>query len=424
MSRIDSTAVGAAVAAALLLGALPASAQRVIDLPGTDRALPGAPADVWAVGTAMGRDWEQLNGVAAMAFDARDNLYVVDSGNFRVLRFDAAGRFVRQLGSQGGGPGEFSLPRGVAVTTDGAVVVADMMGGYEVFDSAGAFVRAVPYPGDMRSVQRLAAHPREGVVASSMAAPVLRPGGDMSALRQPIPVRVFQQPVRADAQLTVLHEHNDPPPQVETSSAGGQRVMMRVGPGRDMFAPAFSWGVLPDGRVATLNGAAYAIRINDAHGAHVATLQRPLEPRPVTERIQRQAQTVERARFERGDAGAGGVSVTVQNGVTSFGSGGGAAELTPQQLDERVAALTFAAVVPAARRMITDPQGRIWVERYAADFTEPGPVDLLTADGRYLGTLRDTPLPAAVSASGLAAWLERDELGVERVVVRRLPGGW
>lgn len=404
----------------------PAAAQRVVDLPARDRAAPGTLTDVWTVGAAMGRDWEQFNGVAGMTFDRHDNLFVVDRGSYRVLQYDAGGRFVRQFGSQGGGPGEFNLPLGVAVTADGSVVVADMMGGYEVFEADGSFRHTLPYPDGIRSVEQLTAHPREGVVGRSTLMATLGPGGDMSALQRPIPVRVFQQPVRADAPVAVLHEHHDPPPQVQQAGgAGERRVMVRVGPTMEMFAPTFSWGVLPGGGVATLNGTAYAIRITDARGMHVATLRRPLEPRPVTDRVQRQARAAERARLERGEsAGGPGMTVTMRDGAATFGTGGGAAALTREQIDQRLADMTFAGVVPAARRLATDPAGRIWVERYAADYATPGPVDLLTADGRYLGTLAGIPLPEAVSATGLAAWVERDELDVERIVVRRLPGTW
>jgi hypothetical protein len=33
-------------------------------------------------------------------------------------------------------------------------------------------------------------------------------------------------------------------------------------------------------------------------------------------------------------------------------------------------------------------------------------------------------VPSAVSSSGLAAWVERDEFDIEKIVVRRLPGDW
>jgi hypothetical protein len=85
---------------------------------------------------------------------------------------------------------------------------------------------------------------------------------------------------------------------------------------------------------------------------------------------------------------------------------------------------TFAEVMSVVSGITTDPHGRVWVQRRNADGTAAGPIDLVDAAGRYIGTLPAQPLPSAVSASGLAAWIERDDLGVERIAVRRLPAGW
>jgi hypothetical protein len=52
------------------------------------------------------------------------------------------------------------------------------------------------------------------------------------------------------------------------------------------------------------------------------------------------------------------------------------------------------------------------------------PIDLITPDGRYIGTLHGQEIPRAVSVSGLAAYIVRNELDIEQVVVRRLPGTW
>ena len=52
------------------------------------------------------------------------------------------------------------------------------------------------------------------------------------------------------------------------------------------------------------------------------------------------------------------------------------------------------------------------------------PIDLLSPDGRYIGTVTGLEMPRAVSASGLAAWVEKNDLDIEQVVVRRLPGAW
>ena len=46
-----------------------------------------------------------------------------------------------------------------------------------------------------------------------------------------------------------------------------------------------------------------------------------------------------------------------------------------------------------------------------------------TPDGRYLGSYRTgvTEIPDAFGPNGLAAFIETGELGVETVVVKRLP---
>ena len=53
----------------------------------------------------------------------------------------------------------------------------------------------------------------------------------------------------------------------------------------------------------------------------------------------------------------------------------------------------------------------------------PGPIDVVTADGRYVGTFATeaTALPDAFGPDGMAAFIELDEFDVASVVVRRLP---
>ena len=95
-----------------------------------------------------------------------------------------------------------------------------------------------------------------------------------------------------------------------------------------------------------------------------------------------------------------------------------------QQIDQMLAELTFNDYIPVLAGMLVDPRGRMWVQRTGKDVGSDGPIDLLDASGRYLGTLHGQKLPAAVSASGRAAYIERDDMDVEKVVVRKLPAGW
>jgi DNA-binding beta-propeller fold protein YncE len=59
------------------------------------------------------------------AVDRRGNLYVADTGNYRVQIFDPSGKFIGKFGTQGDAPGEFIRPKGIAVDSEGHVYVAD-----------------------------------------------------------------------------------------------------------------------------------------------------------------------------------------------------------------------------------------------------------------------------------------------------------
>ena len=113
---------------------------------------------LWKIG-AIGADGRPRPGTAAGQFkmhravhvDHEDNLYVGDSQNSRVQKFDSAGRFQLMFGSQGNGLGQFggvSGPNGVAVDQDGFIYVTDThtaLGGnsrVQKFDHRGRFVLA------------------------------------------------------------------------------------------------------------------------------------------------------------------------------------------------------------------------------------------------------------------------------------------
>lgn len=73
-------------------------------------------------------------------------LYIVDSGNNRIVQLDRDRRYVRSFGDAEG-QGALSEPKGVYVKADGTVYAADTKNGrIVVFDAAGAFVRDYPKP--------------------------------------------------------------------------------------------------------------------------------------------------------------------------------------------------------------------------------------------------------------------------------------
>jgi DNA-binding beta-propeller fold protein YncE len=77
----------------------------------------------------------------AVDVDASGNVYVADKGNYRIQKFTSAGVFLSQWGSQGSAAGQLEAPEGIATDTAGNVYVADAGNDLIVkFTPTGAFV--------------------------------------------------------------------------------------------------------------------------------------------------------------------------------------------------------------------------------------------------------------------------------------------
>jgi hypothetical protein len=76
----------------------------------------------------------------------------------------------------------------------------------------------------------------------------------------------------------------------------------------------------------------------------------------------------------------------------------------------------FASVMPVIQRLAADPAGRLWIQRAGSVWGQHGRIDVVRADGTYLGTLPAGPMPVAFSRGGLAAYIDG-----ARVRVQRLP---
>ena len=72
-----------------------------------------------------GSDDGQFNYPQGVATDSAGNVYVADTFNQRIQKFNAAGNFLSKLGSSGWGDGQFRYPYGVTVDSAGNVYVAD-----------------------------------------------------------------------------------------------------------------------------------------------------------------------------------------------------------------------------------------------------------------------------------------------------------
>jgi hypothetical protein len=405
------------------------SAQQVTRIPAQDKPLAGKPTVQFSIGSEDGEDWELLSRVAQVAFDKEENLYVLDGGNNRVLIFNPQGKFVRKFGKKGGGPGELMAPVGLAITSAGEIAVTDLgRPAVSLFKKDGTFVKNIALGEDYgfpTPSQGTVAHPAGGVVLRTMP-PVMRRGspdeiGSQTMRNRKSPLTWFN----ADGKATKLFDIPQPDvtPKVQDNGGGSGNRSLMVRIQIPAFTPQTSWGMLPNGSAVIANDLNYKLQVA-RNGTVERVIERPFTARKVTDNDKAREKARRREQMARGGGGMV-FSSNVRNGngpaQRSVNVGGA---MPKEEIERSLNELTFAEYMPVVSGMYVDPRGRIWVQRTAAVVGQEGPIDLIDATGRYLGTISGQRMPAAVSPSGRAAFIERDEMDVEKVVVRKLPAGW
>jgi NHL repeat len=126
------------LAAAALLAVLGTTVSLVSVAPPVGAAVPFVYSFQWGSKGNGNGQFDQAEGVAV---DGSGNVYVADTLNWRIQRFDSSGNYVSQWGGFGNGPGKFEAPSDVAVDSSGDVYVADSGNNrIQKFDSSNAYV--------------------------------------------------------------------------------------------------------------------------------------------------------------------------------------------------------------------------------------------------------------------------------------------
>ena len=440
---------GVALLASALPAPLPLPAQEVVDLTGRDDQLDADFEEVFRIGVLEGEDWEMFGSIMHVAFDENGNLYIVDglgggivaggnirilgSEGMRVLVFDASGNFLHQFGTSGEGPGEFNMPAGFAVMRDGTTIVSDAgHRAYQLFDADGSFLRMVRGSDDSGAswvTGQLHADPRGGGVFTGTFGSqisLIRSGdvGEQGGPPTSRPVTRLDlggEVVRAE---TVAEGWLPPRKEAVFELPRNLRVSLSNALGGlsrpSTFEPPFLVGVLPGGNVVYSDSSAYALKVTRPDATEIARIiRRPLRPEPVTPRIEKDYLEKREAARREGGIGAGGGFIQFRSVTSGGGNPGVANQSIPLEMPEPV----FYPELSVLRGLSTTWEGRIWVQRRGEEPQSDGPIDVVTADGRYVGTFRTDAIkmPDAFGPNGMAAFIEHDELEVARVVVRRLP---
>ncbi len=418
-------AVRALIAVALTGAAtVPTAAQQVIELPLEDRLLTADFPVVYRVGDGTGQ-WELLSRIASLGFDSMGNLHIGDLAGeeLEVLVVDPRGELVVRFGRQGEGPGEFRGAQEAFALPDGRTVVPDDDHfAYHIFGLDGALEQMVRYPG-------------------------VRPGHNQPLARTPGALPRFRRVDRwnGDLVLRVTHVWDMEAERASFRIVDGPKAIMRLdlsgqeaseteivratNPDEDA---TFHFAPLPGGEVAFVDSTPYEVEIAGPDQAVRRVLVRPFPERPWNASNFAAYKSYAKDGFRKAaESGDGAEMVGLFGGIDQL-----FALLDESPLPQ--------GKIPLVEALATTWHGTIWLGRTPSDGfpdvdflgelldafnptpsaprpSRPGPIDVIAAEGRYIGTLANAPMPAAFGPDGLVAYVEVDALDVATVVVRRLP---
>lgn len=400
------------------------AAQEVIELPLADRRLDSEFPEVYRIGDGT-REWELLSRVASLGFDADGNLHIGDLAGeeLQVLIVDPRGELVVRFGRQGEGPGEFRDASEAFALPDGRTVVPDDGHfAYHIFAPDGSFERMVRYPGvepghNLPGASTPGAHPRVRRVDRWRGDLVLRVAHVWEIDAERSSFRIVDGP-KAVMRLDLDGEEASETQIVRASNLDEDATFL--------FVP------LPGNALAMVDSSEYEVEIAGLGERVNRVLIRPFPSRPWNasnfRRFKEYTKEGLRTAAESGD------------GAEMAGLFGGI---------DRLLDLMDQTPLPTGNISLVESlestwRGSIWVGRTPADgFPDydfdgellgglnpapsaprprrPGPIDVITAEGEYIGTFSSAPMPAAFGPDGLVAYVKVDALDVANVVVRQLP---
>jgi len=375
--------------------------------------------EVLRIGVVEGDELVQLFQVADVAFGPDGFLLVANRGTATIRVFDGDGRFVRELGGRGQGPGEF-------------LDVSRLFPAHDriwVMDMRQLRVTALSYEGEpletwtfihdgVISLLHLTAEGWLGLAyRSDRPRPARAPPGT------PHPTRIFLDRVGPPAEPDT---GGSPEPVVELPTRTVYAEPSGTSWAAPFFSPAPRTGVDEKGRIYVAAEMPYQVDVHSPEGDLVRRVRRETALRPI---------------------GPGFADELLAHATEYFRGPGftGSRDDAQRQLArirrdvEWQASLPMPSHLPPTGRLVVSPDGSFWIERI--DEFEPAriqyermfpnaqreaashretPWDLFDAAGHLLGTVR---LPAGFDphrADGLQVLgVERDELGVEYVVLYR-----
>ncbi|MCX6569190.1 MAG: 6-bladed beta-propeller [Candidatus Aminicenantes bacterium] len=303
---------------------------------------------------------------AWLTIDAAGNLFVTDIGNRRVQMFDKNGAFVRTIGRQGQGPGEYMFPSGIYFGADGNIWV-DGSRQMVVFSKDGLFVRNVS-------------------IANSLMRKMLGPGGSFIGTTQPSlaqgdpKLELIKVEPDGKTLRTIAEFRNELSQAKEAIAFHYYSTWINFAP---VSADSFAYGFSGE----------YRIWYADAEGRTLFVMTKTEKPQAIS---------------------AGEKDETRKNGLTLWMGG--------KSRDEGA---FFPDHRPYFAQFMADDAGRLYVPRFNSILEKDAPirVDVFSREGVYLYRTTWASWPTAIR-SGFLYEVREDPETSEYLVIRQKITNW
>ena len=303
---------------------------------------------------------------AILAVDTPGNLFVVDIGNRRVQMFDRSGAFVRTIGRQGQGPGEYMFPAGVHFGADGTIWI-DVGRQVVVFSKDGLFIKNV-------------------LIAKFMSPKMLRLDGSFIGTTQP-------SAAQGDPKHELIKVDSDGKTSRTIAEFRGELSQARRAISFHYYSNRICFTPVSSDSFAYGFSDEYKIYFADAEGKTTLVMTVPEKPQPISAKEKEE---------------------TRANGIYAW-----AGENNP---DEGV---FFPDQRPFFSELMADDLGRIYVIRSKSILEKDGPirVDVFSGEGIYLCRMTWTSRPAAIR-SGFFYEVREDPETNEHLIIRHRINNW
>ena len=345
-----------------------------------------SPSEAWTVveefriGSDTGDDAIIFGSIRAFDVDAHGRVYVLDNQSQEIHVFDSDGTFLRTIGTEGTGPGEFEDAAAVDINAAGEILVMEMRKGrLSVLDSTGIYDRMEyvnstgwdywPYPGGLDWAGRY-----NGAVLTNDEDVDLMFARFDQAFAPLDTIPIPGSPVDFERFEHVLDD-------------GASSISAAI-----PYQSSFDWAFSNSGNFWTLLTGTYELVEITAEGTALRRVTMDFEPIPVTMEDKEEA----------------------RENLRWFTRQGGEVDLS-----------RIPSTKPVISSFFCDDMGNIWVQRVSErPENENRLFHLFDADGRFLGDLRlsfaldSNPMP--IVQNGILIGVSTNEEGADTIVGARI----